>query len=171
MHEEQFAEILLSSRILSFFPLPEEEKNSYLQILPLHRGYNQHNKWFGDELGATPDGRYAGDSISFGRGPYDGRDKEGLTALMNSVAKYDEHCLLTGPSVTNMILDEKILTDDDSFEKFVSMIEAYFMMGGLHAQFNFVSEETLKDAKINPEKHKNLRVRVSGFSDYLALCQ
>ncbi len=129
-------------------------------------GYNQHNKWFGDELGATPDGRYAGDSISFGRGTYDGRDKEGLTALMNSVVKYDEHCLLTGPSVTNMLLDEKILTDDYSFEKFVSIIEAYFMMGGLHAQFNFVSEETLKDAKINPEKHKNLRVRVSGFSDY-----
>ncbi len=129
-------------------------------------GYNQHNKWFGDELGATPDGRYAGDSVSFGRGPYDGRDREGLTALMNSVVKYDEHCLLTGPSVTNMLLDERILTDDESFEKFVSMIEAYLHMGGLHAQFNFVSEETLKDAKINPEKHKNLRVRVSGFSDY-----
>ena len=85
---------------------------------------------------------------------------------MNSVVKYDEHCLLTGPSVTNMLLEEKILTDDESFEKFVSMIEAYFNMGGLHSQFNFVSEETLKDAKIHPEKHKNLRVRVSGFSDY-----
>lgn len=129
-------------------------------------GYNQHNKWFGDDLGATPDGRRSGDSVSFGRGPYDGRDRDGLTALMNSVVKYDEHCILTGPSVTNMLLEEKILTDDESFEKFVSMFEAYFNMGGLHAQFNFVSEETLKDAKIHPEKHKNLRVRVSGFSDY-----
>ena len=46
------------------------------------------------------------------------------------------------------------------------MLETYFKMGGVHFQLTYVSKEDLLNAKVTPEDYKNLRVRVSGFSDY-----
>lgn len=129
-------------------------------------GYNEHNKFFGDHLKATPDGRYDGDMISFGIGQSNGKDRNGLTALLSAVAKCDSYSILTGPSVTNVLLDKALIANDENFEKTVSMFESYFMMGGTHFQLTYVSKEDLINAKKTPEKYKNLRVRVSGFSDY-----
>lgn len=129
-------------------------------------GYNEHNTFFGSALKATPDGRYAGEAISFGIGQSNGRDRNGLTALLSSVAKCDHYSILTGPSVTNVLLDETLIKNDDSFEKTVSLFENYFKMGGTHFQLTYVSKEELINAKKTPDEYKNLRVRVSGFSDY-----
>ena len=129
-------------------------------------GYNEHNKFFGQKLMATPDGRYAGEPISFGIGQSDGKDRCGVTALLNSVAKCDPECVLTGPSVTNLLVDEQLVKNDESFEKLISLFEAYFMQGGTHFQLNYMSRQDLLNAKKEPEKHRSLRVRVSGFSDY-----
>ena len=129
-------------------------------------GYNEHHKFFGEKLPATPDGRFAGDSVNFGLGQTGEKDRSGLTALLNSVAKCDPECLLTGPSVTNVHLDKRLIDDDVSFEKLVYLFEAYFQKGGTHFQLTDVSREDWLEAKVEPEKHKNLRVRVSGFSDY-----
>lgn len=129
-------------------------------------GYNEHNKFFGSGLKATPDGRFAGEMINFGLGQFQGKDRNGLTALLNSVAKCDPHAVLTGPSVTNILLDEKLVLDDANFEKTAALLETYFKLGGTHFQLNYVSKEDLLAAKIRPEEYKNLRVRVSGFSDY-----
>jgi formate C-acetyltransferase len=49
---------------------------------------------------------------------------------------------------------------------FISMIDSYFKLGGLHLQFNVVSRETLEDAIINPLQHRDLIVRVAGYSAY-----
>ena len=54
----------------------------------------------------------------------------------------------------------------DVFEKTVDMLETYFKNGGVHFQLTYVSKEDLINAKVTPDKYKNLRVRVSGFSDY-----
>ena len=129
-------------------------------------GYNEHHKFFGDATKATPDGRYDGDMLTFGIGQGYGKDREGLTALLNSVTKCDPLNVLTGPSVTNIMLDEKLIKDDENFEKLVLLFENYFKMGGTHFQLTYVSKEELLKAKIKPEEYKNLRVRVSGFSDY-----
>lgn len=129
-------------------------------------GYNQHNVWFGENMQATPDGRYQGDPISFGIGQTDGKDMNGLTALLSSVATYDPHCIMNGPTVTNVSLDEKLIRDDTSFEKLVELFETYFRMGGVHFQLTYVSKEELLAAKKTPEKYRNLRVRISGFSDF-----
>lgn len=130
-------------------------------------GYNQHNKWFGDKTKATPDGRYAGDIISFGLGQSEGKDREGLTALLASVAKLcGNNPILCGDTVTNILLDGQLVKNDTSFEKLVKLFETYFKMGGLHFQLSYVSKEDLKKAQITPDKYRNLRVRVSGFSDY-----
>ncbi len=129
-------------------------------------GYNAHNKFFGDKTKATPDGRFDGDLINFGIGQSLGKDRKGLTALLNSVAKCDPYNILTGPSVTNIMLEKHLIEDDDTFEKLVYMFETYFKMGGTHFQLTYVSGDDLLNAKKTPENYKSLRVRVSGFSDY-----
>lgn len=129
-------------------------------------GYNEHHKFFGDATKATPDGRYDGDMLTFGIGQGGGKDRKGLTALLNSVAKCDPYNILTGPSVTNIMLDEQLIKKDENFEKLVYLFENYFKMGGTHFQLSYVSKEDLINAQKEPEKYKNLRVRVSGFSDY-----
>lgn len=129
-------------------------------------GYNQHHKFFGDNTKATPDGRFDGDMISFGIGQSEGKDRNELTALLSSVAKCDTYSILTGPSVTNILLDEQLVKNDENFEKLVYLFETYFKMGGTHFQLTYVSKEDLINAKKSPDKYKNLRVRVSGFSDY-----
>lgn len=132
-------------------------------------GYNEHHKFFGDKTKATPDGRFDGDMLTFGIGQSGGKDREGLTALLNSVAKCDPYNILTGPSVTNIMLDDGLIKNDENFEKTVDMFETYFKMGGTHFQLTYVSKEDVIAAQNEPEKYKNVRVRVSGFSDYFVL--
>ena len=67
-----------------------------------------------------------------------------------------------------MIFHQRV-HDDKQFEKLVDMFETYFKMGGMHYQLTYVSKEELLAAKKNPDKHRNLRVRVSGFSDYYVI--
>lgn len=129
-------------------------------------GYHQHYKWFGEKTKATPDGRYNGDMLKFGFGQNEGRDRNGLTALLNSIAKADPNAIGCGSTVTNITIDEQLVKNDDNFDKTVNMMEAYFKNGGVHFQLTYVSKEDLIKAKETPDDYKNLRVRVSGFSDY-----
>ena len=134
-------------------------------------GYNEHHKWFGEKMGATPDGRMAGEALKFGLGQSEGRDRNGLTALLNSIAKLDPNGIGCGSTVTNVTIDEQLVKNDDNFEKTVDMFETYFKNGGVHFQLTYVSKEDLISAKETPEDYKNLRVRVSGFSDYFVRLQ
>lgn len=131
------------------------------------QGYNPHHAIFGSATKATPDGRCDGENLKFGLGQSGAYDREGLSALLNSVAKCDEHKILSGgPSVTNVYLDEQLVKNEDHFPKTAKLLETYFKNGGSQFQLNYVSQEDLKKAKITPEEYKNLRVRVSGFSDF-----
>lgn len=129
-------------------------------------GYNEHHKWFGEQTLATPDGRFSGDMFKFGLGQSGGYDRNGLSALLNSIAKIDPYGIGCGSTVTNIMIDEQLLKNDDNFEKTVDLLETYFKNGGVHFQLTYVSKEDLINAKETPEDYKNLRVRVSGFSDY-----
>ena len=155
----------LTNSLYSYFK-DKESDLGYKYVLGNLIGYNQHNKWFGDHLKATPDGRYDGDIVSFGIGQSEGKDREGLTALLSSVAKFNNSPVVCGASVTNVLLEKQLVDNDDSFDLLVKLFETYFKMGGLHFQLSYVSKEDLKKAQITPDKYKNLRVRVSGFSDY-----
>lgn len=129
-------------------------------------GYNPHYAFFGAQTPATPDGRYAGDAFMVGIGQSGNRDREGLTALLSSVADFDPKGIFCGPTVCNVLLDEAMVKNDDNFEKLVTIIDTYFSMGGLHIQLNYVTKEELLEAKKTPEKYNQLKVRVSGFSGY-----
>jgi len=129
-------------------------------------GYHPHHKWFGEKMKATPDGRFSGDALQFARGQNGGKDRNGLTALLNSIAKVDSTGIGCGSTITNVTVDEQLIKNDDNFEKIVDVFETYFRNGGVHFQLNYVSKEDLINAQKTPQKYKNLRVRVTGFSDY-----
>ena len=129
-------------------------------------GYNEHPKWFGEHTKATPDGRVDGETLKFGMGQTGGYDRNGLTALLNSIAKADPNGITCGSTVTNVMIEEELVRNDAYFEKMVDLFEAYFKAGGVHFQLTYVSREELQKAKVTPEEYGNLRVRVSGFSDY-----
>jgi pyruvate formate-lyase/glycerol dehydratase family glycyl radical enzyme len=119
----------------------------------------------GEVLGATPDGRKAGHMISDGVSPTQNRDVNGPTAAMKSVARLD-HSLCYNGTLYNMKFTPDFFDTESRRKKFISMIDTYFGMGGFHVQFNVVSRETLEDAKVNPMQHRDLIVRVAGYSAY-----
>ena len=129
-------------------------------------GYHPHHKWFGVHTLATPDGRFDGDPLKFGRSQSGGHDREGLSALLNSIAKADPYGIGCGSTVTNVTLDEALIKNDENFEKTVDLFLSYFENGGVHFQLTYVSKKDLICAKETPDDYKHLRVRVSGFSDY-----
>ncbi|MFW9800799.1 MAG: glycine radical domain-containing protein [Candidatus Thorarchaeota archaeon] len=119
----------------------------------------------GEVLGATPDGRKAGIMLSDGVSPTQNRDVHGPTAAMKSVARLD-HGLCYNGTLYNMKFTPDYFNTLASRRKFLSLIEGYFALGGLHVQFNVVDRETLEDAKVNPLQHRDLIVRVAGYSAY-----
>ena len=127
-------------------------------------GYNPHHMKYGAMTAATPDGRYDGDGLMVGTGQNNGKDRNGLLALMKSLAQMDPTGILCGPNVCNMMIDEKLIRNDEYFDKVCFMIEEYFKMGGIHVQLNYVTKEELIAARKMPEKYGNLKVRVSGYS-------
>ena len=127
-------------------------------------GYRIHFANYGALTQATPDGRIAGSALLFGSGQSDGKDRDGITSLLLSVAHMDPTGVMCGNSILNLSIDENTVRNEESFEKLVSLIEIYFKEGGLHLQLNHVSAEDLIAAKKEPDKYKSIRVRVSGFS-------
>ena len=129
-------------------------------------GYRSHFKHFGKNMGATPDGRAAGEPMKFGLGQSGGHDRKGLSALLNSIAKIDPAGIGCGETVTNIMIDEQLVRNEENFEKLVDLFRTYFASGGVHFQLTYVSKKDLIAAKANPLDYKHLRVRVSGFSDF-----
>jgi choline trimethylamine-lyase len=120
----------------------------------------------GKIVGALPDGRKAGEPLSEGGiSPYQGRNISGPIATMRSVAKLD-HMKLTHGSVLNMRFNPDFVKDDAKMRKFASILRTFCETGGALVQFNIIDTATLKDAQANPEKYKDLLVRVATYSAY-----
>ncbi len=120
--------------------------------------------YFGKVTGATPDGRKAGEPLSEGISPVQGADRKGPTAVLKSAAKMDH--LRTGGTLLNQKFTPQVLADEDGIGKLAQLIRAYFTLDGHHIQFNVVTADTLREAQREPEKYKDLIVRVAGYSDY-----
>jgi len=119
---------------------------------------------FGKVTGATPNGRKAGDPLSDGISPSQGADRKGPTAVIKSAAKIDH--ARTGGTLLNQKFMPQMLQDEAGMEKLAHLVRTYFRLGGHHIQFNVVDAEILRMAQKNPEKYRDLIVRVAGYSDY-----
>ncbi len=120
--------------------------------------------YFGQVTGALPDGRPAGQAVSEGISPVQGADRRGPTAALNSAAKFDH--VKTGGTLLNQKLTPQLLAGEEDLDGFVHLVRGYFSKDAHHVQFNVVSRATLLDAQRHPERHRDLIVRVAGYSDY-----
>ena len=120
---------------------------------------------FGWAVGALSDGRKAGQPLADGESPYAGRNVSGPTATYNSIAKLD-HVKFTNGSVLNMKFSPGALKDSTSLKKFASLTRTFLDTGGFLVQFNIVDTATLRAAQRQPEKYRDLLVRVATYSAY-----
>ncbi|MEI8372238.1 MAG: trans-4-hydroxy-L-proline dehydratase [Planctomycetota bacterium] len=120
--------------------------------------------YFGAMTGAMPDGRKAMLPLSEGISPVQGADRRGPTAVIQSAAKMDH--IKTGGTLLNMKFSPALLADEANLDKAAHLVRSYFKMDGHHVQFNIVRAETLRQAQADPESHRDLIVRVAGYSDY-----
>jgi len=120
--------------------------------------------YFGSVTGATPDGRRAWTPLSEGISPVQGADRRGPTAVIRSAARMDH--VRTGGTLLNQKLAPELLATEDGLDNLVHLVRSYFGLDGHHIQFNVVDAATLRDAQAHPEQHRDLIVRVAGYSDY-----
>ncbi len=119
----------------------------------------------GKVTSATPDGRNAGQPISKNMCASDGMDRGGITAYMQSVLKIDVASFVDGVPL-DYILHPSAVEGEKGLADFVSLIKNFLDNGGFCIQGNIVSQATLKDAQLHPEKYATLQVRVCGWNEY-----
>jgi pyruvate formate-lyase/glycerol dehydratase family glycyl radical enzyme len=134
------------------------------KYLPCAYSVSLHHA-YGARVGALPSGRLAWKSLADGSiSAAQGCDTHGPTALINSAGKIDQYPILA--TLLNMKFQPAILKTEEDMKKMIALIKTYFDYGGRHIQFNVVEKETLMDAQVHPELHRDLIVRVAGYSAY-----
>ncbi|MDL2263919.1 glycyl radical protein [Synergistaceae bacterium OttesenSCG-928-I11] len=123
--------------------------------------------YFGETTGATPDGRPAGVAFSDGASPVGGADRNGPTASVRSMTKIDHQEALQGV-LFNQKFSPSALNAPASLALLGDYIRTWCDLGGHHIQFNVISTDMLREAQQNPDAHRDLIVRVAGYSAYFA---
>ncbi|MCP4553659.1 MAG: glycyl radical protein [Bacteroidetes bacterium] len=139
---------------------PNTKGGSYrINMLP-----TTSHMYFGSVIGASPDGRNAKQPLSEGISPVQGADRNGPTSVLKSAAKIDH--IKTGGTLLNQKFAPQFLSNNEGITKLAQLVRSYFKLDGHHIQFNVVTADTLKKAQAEPQKYKDLIVRVAGYSDY-----
>ncbi len=118
----------------------------------------------GGAVGPLPSGRYGFESLTEGVSPSRGCDRHGPTASVKSVAKLDHHLIENG-SIFNMKFSPDTFRNEN-IGRFVDVMKTYFDIGGFQMQFTVVDKNALLEAREHPERHRDLVVRVAGYSAY-----
>ncbi len=115
---------------------------------------------------ATPDGRHAMEPLAEGCSPCHAMDTNGPTAVFKTVSKLPTK-EITGGVLLNQKVTPAMLNSEENKTKLIYMLRTFFnRLDGFHVQYNVVSRDTLLDAQLNPEKHRDLIVRVAGYSAF-----
>jgi len=112
---------------------------------------------------SSADGRKAGRPISNSLSPVNNVEKNGITSVLNSLAKLNYSNATNGIAV-NVRIHPQNLENQEKIEKFYQLLRVYFEQGGMQIQPNVVSTKTLKDAQIHPENYNDLIVKVGGYN-------
>jgi formate C-acetyltransferase len=163
-NDDDYADGLMQAVFKVFFDATDGRSNTkggtyHINLLP-----TTCHVYFGSVIGATPDGRHAGMPLSEGISPVQGADRQGPTAVLKSAAKMDHAC--TGGTLLNQKFTPQLLQDEAGIDSLVHLVRTYFKLDGHHIQFNVADAATLRAAQRNPEKYRDLIVRVAGYSDY-----
>ncbi len=113
----------------------------------------------------TPDGRKYPDPIADAASPAQSRDKKGPTGVFASSCCYDNSHFMGGIAL-NLRMHPSVLSRDDGILKLRDLTKQYFRNGGMEVQYNVVDTDTLRDAQVNPDRYRDLVVRIAGYSAY-----
>ncbi len=163
-NDDDYADAILMDVFNAFFDEVDGRQNTKGGCYRVNYLSTTCHVYFGSMTGATPDGRRAWESLSDGISPVQGADHHGPTAVVKSAAKMDH--ARTGGTLLNQKFTPQLLKGEDGIENVAQLVRSYFRLGGHHIQFNVVTEATLRAAQANPEKYRDLIVRVAGYSDY-----
>jgi pyruvate-formate lyase len=119
----------------------------------------------GKVVGALPSGRLAGEPLAPGGSPCIGKDIKGVTSVLKSVGRVDGTEILAGLPLTCRI-DPTVFKTKDAVKRFADLIRVFVDQKVFHLQFNVVSSEMLKAAQKEPDKYKDLMVKVAGYNAY-----
>lgn len=146
----------LAKRIYSSFaPVPCYPQGNYYPVSNQFTTYADAGRC----VKATPDGRADGDPLCDSLGAIHGNDTKGPTAMLNSVGKLPLSMVI-GTPITNI----RIRKENISIVR--PLVDAFFGKGGMQLQVSCLSREDMLDAIAHPENHRNLVVRIGGFSEY-----
>ncbi|MCU0575206.1 MAG: formate acetyltransferase [Desulfobacterota bacterium] len=120
---------------------------------------------FGHRTGALPSGRMAGEPFAASMGCCNGSDRQGPTALLNSVAAVDSKLSPNGYAL-NLRFDVPSLKGDRAVDTMTALAKGFFSQGGMEMQLNVLDPEVLEDARANPGRHPGIVVRVAGYCAY-----
>ena len=120
---------------------------------------------FGNHTEALPSGRKSGEPFAASLGSTNGKDRRGVTALLNSVAKVDSTLAMNGYAL-NLRFDKSTLAGEKGLRIMTALTKGFFKSGGMEMQLNVLDPDMLMDAKKNPGKYPGIVVRVAGYCAY-----
>lgn len=171
-NDEDFVDNLIVEAYDSYIDEIKKYPNTRYQRGPIggirYAGTSSISANVGQGMGtmATPNGRKAHEPLAEGSSPAHGADKNGPTAVFKSVSKLRTE-KITGGVLLNQKMTPQILSKEENKQKLIMLIRTFFnRLHGYHVQYNIVSRETLIDAQKHPENHKDLIVRVAGYSAF-----
>jgi formate C-acetyltransferase len=164
-NDEEFSNSLMDELVNLAIKTVEGKENSRGSIFQIGMYSVNYHASMGKLTGASADGRLSGMALANGMGPVQGADREGPTAVMNSVTVHD-HTHLANGIVLDLKFSPSFFRDRIYRGAFRSLVKTYFKKGGQEVQFNVVDRQSLIEAQKNPDEFYNLIVRVSGFSAY-----
>ena len=140
-----------------------------LYLAPCLQSDTWHLK-IGMQVGATVNGRLANTSFSQNSRPANGSCIHGTTAMLNAMLQLPSDGVLSG--ALNLDIDPKQFRGEEGHAVFAAMLATYFNRGGLHAQVTTARVEDMIDAQKNPQDHRDLLVRVTGYSGiFVDICK
>jgi formate C-acetyltransferase len=157
---------VLASQLLNWFAdALEGKRNDRGGIFRPGTGSAMYYIWHSAEEGATPDGRRQGEALACNYSPSLHSRCKGPISIIKSFSKPNLVRVANGGPLT-IELHDQMFRNEDAVHKVAIFIKSFIDMGGHQMQINAVNRDTMKDAKAHPENHRNLIVRVWGWSGY-----
>ena len=169
-NDDAYVDAIAQNMVLSIDKVRETLSSPYCNTIVCGSfvGATHPNIIFGKMLPASPDGRVKGEEMTMGISQSGGKDKNGITALLKSIAclDYSRYC---GCVVSNIKMDPRMADTPEKLERLAQLFHAFLQLGGMQLQINYINNDELRKAQACPEEYEQLMVRVTGYSGYFTI--